>query len=100
MVGVPGETIETMENTVEFALNSGLEKVQFCSFQPVPGTKLYDDCVKNGWLVDGYEPSEALVYSSRSYVRTPDFSPDDVYNIAERGKKLLRKAGKIDQPKA
>jgi len=99
MTGVPGETIETMENTIEFALNSGLELVNLLSFQPVPGTKLYDDCVKNGWLVDGYDPSEAFdPANSRSYVKTPDFSPEDVYNITERGKKLLREAGKLDQP--
>ncbi len=80
-------------------MNSGLELVNLLSFQPVPGTKLYDDCVKNGWLVDGYDPSEAFdPANSRSYVKTPDFSPEDVYNITERGKKLLREAGKLDQP--
>jgi len=100
MIGVPGETIETMENTVKFGVNSGMEKVQFCTFQPFPGTKLYDDCMKNGWLVDGYDPSDSLMYSSRSYVKTPDFSPEDVFKIAEKGKKLLNKAGKLDQPKA
>ena len=98
MIGVPGETIETMENTMIFALNSGLEIIQVRTFQPIPGTKLYDDCIKNDWLVDGYNPSEASEDSSSSYVKTPDFSPQDVYIIAERGKKLLRKAGKMHQP--
>ena len=99
MVGVPGETIETMENTMRFALNSELAKTQVFIFQPVPGTKLYDDCVKNEWLVDGYEPHEAFdPANARSYVKTPDFSPEDVYDIVERGKKLLRKAGKLEYP--
>jgi len=97
IVGVPGETIKSMEDTVRYALTSGLEKIQLRTFQPAPGTKLYDDCVKNGWLVDGYDPSKSVDTSSRSYVRTPEFSPEDVFRIAEKGKKLLRKAGKLDQ---
>ena len=99
MIGVPGETIKTMENTVAFALKSGLKKVVLYTFQPMPGTKLYDDCVENGWLVDGYDPSRALPHSSRSYINTPEFSPEDVFRIAEKGKKLLRKAGKMEQPR-
>ena len=100
MVGVPGETIETMKNTVKYALDQDFERVNLFTFQPVPGMKLYDDCVNNGWLVDGYKPSETFWCSSQTYVKTPEFSPEDVHNIAERGKKLLRKAGRLYQPES
>jgi len=96
ILGVPGETIETMENTVEFAFSSGLEKIRIWAFQPGTGTKLYEDCVNNGWLVEGYEPSDEAMLASRSYVKTPDFSPEDVNRLLESAKKRLRKANKLD----
>jgi hypothetical protein len=54
--------------------------------------------MRNGWLVGNLEPSGQMPYGSCSYLETVDFSPKDVYAIAEKGKKMLRKAKKLDMP--
>jgi radical SAM superfamily enzyme YgiQ (UPF0313 family) len=98
MIGIPGETLETMEDTIQFALNSGLDQIRVFTCQAFPGSKMYEDCMRNGWLVGNLEPSGQMPYGSCSYLETVDFSPKDVYAIAEKGKKMLRKAKKLDMP--
>jgi len=50
VIGLPGETKKTAEDTIKFALNLGLNTVQFSGAVPFPGTVYYDICKKNGWL--------------------------------------------------
>ena len=42
--GLPGETEETIESTIKFALKLGLHTVQFSAAVPFPGTRYYDEC--------------------------------------------------------
>ncbi len=42
IVGYPGETIETIEETFEFALSLGLNEISFNVPYPLPGSKLYE----------------------------------------------------------
>ena len=42
IVGYPGETIETIEETFEFALSLGLDEISFNVPYPLPGSKLYE----------------------------------------------------------
>ena len=97
MIGVPGETMETMQETIEFALSSGLDRLRLYTCQPLPGSRLFEDCVRNGWLAEDYTPDRALLFSSRSFIRTGEFSPEDVTRLAEAGKALFRRAGRLDQ---
>jgi len=50
MVGNPGETRETMEQTFRFALRLGFDTAQFFPLMVYPGTKAYDWAQKNGYL--------------------------------------------------
>jgi radical SAM superfamily enzyme YgiQ (UPF0313 family) len=50
MLGNLGETRETMEQTVEFAVQLGTDYAQFLIAIPYPGTRLYDEIVKSGKL--------------------------------------------------
>ena len=50
IVGHPGETFEEMEQTYEFAINSGADSFSFAILQPLPGTPVYRRVVKeNLW---------------------------------------------------
>ena len=50
IVGYPGETFEEMEKTYEFAINSGADSYSFAVLQPLPGTPIYRQVVKeNLW---------------------------------------------------
>ncbi|TKJ28068.1 MAG: B12-binding domain-containing radical SAM protein [Chloroflexi bacterium B3_Chlor] len=51
LFGVPGETQETVEETIEFAKEIDADSTQFAIVIPHPGTELYETCMEQGWLV-------------------------------------------------
>ncbi|MCX5905863.1 MAG: radical SAM protein [Deltaproteobacteria bacterium] len=50
ILGFPGETRQTMEETLRFALEIPLDIAQFYAAAPFPGTSLYDEALRQGWL--------------------------------------------------
>lgn len=51
--GLPGETEETMKQTLSFALDLPLNIAQFYTAAPFPGTGLYRQALTEGWLKAG-----------------------------------------------
>jgi len=55
ILGLPEETPQTIEETIRFACEIDPHTVQVSLAAPYPGTELYEQAVKNGWLVkDGH----------------------------------------------
>lgn len=52
VLGYPGETGETMERTVRYALSLPIDTAQFSAAVPFPGTRLYDRCLAERLLTD------------------------------------------------
>ena len=50
ILGLPGETPQTMNQTLELALELPLDIAQFYAAAPFPGTRLYEEAVQKGWL--------------------------------------------------
>jgi radical SAM superfamily enzyme YgiQ (UPF0313 family) len=50
LFGMPGETQETIRETIEFAKELNASSTQFAVAIPHPGTVLYTECKANGWL--------------------------------------------------
>ncbi|MCL5102627.1 MAG: hopanoid biosynthesis associated radical SAM protein HpnJ [Armatimonadetes bacterium] len=50
MLGLPGETRETVEQTIRFACELDPETIQVSIAAPYPGTELYRQAVENDWL--------------------------------------------------
>jgi len=50
VLGLPGETRETIKETFRFAKGLGLDYAQFYCAVPLPGTSLYDLARSSGWL--------------------------------------------------
>ena len=50
ILGLPGETKETIESTIEFAKEINPHTIQVSLAAPYPGTTLYKQAVDNGWL--------------------------------------------------
>lgn len=48
--GLPGETERTMDQTLALALDLPLDIAQFYCAAPFPGTGLYDQALRKGWL--------------------------------------------------
>jgi anaerobic magnesium-protoporphyrin IX monomethyl ester cyclase len=87
VLGLPGETQESMEKTIRFALELGLHTVQFSGAVPFPGTEYFDYCKEQGllrtqrwdaWLDDG---EQAAV------VNCPGLPKDAVQAAIDRGLK-------------
>jgi hopanoid biosynthesis associated radical SAM protein HpnJ len=53
IMGLPGETRETIKNTVAFAKELDVETIQVSVAHAYPGTELYEYAVKNGFMVAG-----------------------------------------------
>lgn len=96
ILGVPGETKETMMDTVKCAIDSELDKVRLYTCQPFRGSRLYEDAKKNGWLTKDFDPSKSLMRESDCYLKTSEFSPEDVRRIAESAKEILRQQNRFD----
>ena len=50
ILGLPGETKETIEETIRFATEINPHTIQVSLAAPYPGTFLYKQAVENGWL--------------------------------------------------
>ena len=50
ILGLPGETKETIEETIRFATEINPHTLQVSLAAPYPGTYLYKQAVENGWL--------------------------------------------------
>lgn len=72
VIGLPGETEETARQTMEFALGLGLDTLQFSGAVPFPGTRFFQTCEQQGWLLtkewnrwlDGGEQHAVVAYPS------------------------------------
>ena len=64
--GLPGETEKTMAETLRLALNLPLDIAQFYVAAPFPGTRLYEEAVKNGWLT-----SDANLSQDHAFMELP-----------------------------
>src|ERR1700686_2044292 len=53
ILGLPGETRETIQNTIAFAKELDVETIQVSVAHAYPGTELYDYAVKNNFMVKG-----------------------------------------------
>jgi len=64
-VGLPYDTVVTMEQTGNLLRRAGADSVDARVFFPLPGTKAYDLCQENGWLsgrdVSRYFDGESLL---------------------------------------
>jgi len=56
ILGLPGETRETIQETIRFAREVDPDTIQVSLAAPYPGTALYEEARRNGWL-----EGEALV---------------------------------------
>ncbi len=54
ILGLPGETKETIQETIRFATRINPHTIQVSLAAPYPGTFLYDQAVANGWLDAGH----------------------------------------------
>lgn len=104
VLGLPWETDENINETVEFAKELKPDSAQFAVVVPHPGTELYDICSEKGWLkFDSWEDFDCR----KALIETENLSVDDVekYRIQSykefyfRPSYIFRTALKLWNPK-
>ncbi|MEM4125994.1 MAG: radical SAM protein, partial [Conexivisphaerales archaeon] len=99
MMGYPWETYEDAKKTIEFTkkiFNAGfVETLQATIVIPYPGTVLYDQCKKNGWLItedyDRYDMREAVMKSELTGEQVKELT-QDLYKVFLSPRYIVRKA--------
>jgi hopanoid biosynthesis associated radical SAM protein HpnJ len=82
IVGLPGETPETIEETIRFAREINPHTIQVSLAAAYPGTELYRQAKKNGWLRDTRMVAETgIQVSSLEY---PHLSHEEIFAAVER----------------
>ncbi len=77
IVGFIGETIEMMQDTVQFALDIDIDWAEIKVFTPLAGSEMYDIAEEKGYLVG--DTSEHVY--GRCRIKTPQFSPEQVEDL-------------------
>lgn len=72
ILGTPGETGETFKDTLTMVRTMPFSMISTFFFVPIAGTKLYDDCVKDGYITRDYW--KKVNRFTRPIVETPTFN--------------------------
>jgi radical SAM superfamily enzyme YgiQ (UPF0313 family) len=97
IVGLPGETHDTIKETIQFAKECNPTTIQVSLAAAYPGTYLYNQAKQNGWLMDETNgrlvADEGIQVSSISY---PHLSSEEIFaSLGEFYKKFYFRPGKI-----
>ena len=96
IMGLPGETKETIEETIRFATEINPHTIQVSLAAPYPGTFLFDQAVKNGWL----DTSNAELVNDDGVqiapLHYPHLSQTEIFNsVEEFYRRFYFRSGKI-----
>jgi hopanoid biosynthesis associated radical SAM protein HpnJ len=85
ILGLPGETRETIEETIRYAQEINPHTIQVSLAAPYPGTRLYREAMENGWLTtqeqDHLVSGHGFQLSPLSY---PDLSHQEIFDSLAR----------------
>ena len=82
ILGLPGETRETIKNTIAFAKELDVETIQVSMAHAYPGTELYDFAIKNNFLVKGSMVDEGG--HQLAHIEYPGLPADEVLDSVHR----------------
>jgi hopanoid biosynthesis associated radical SAM protein HpnJ len=84
ILGLPGETRETIQKTIEFAKEINPHTIQVSLAAPYPGTSLYKQAVAEGWLQESEAQhlvnEKGVQLAALSY---PHLSKDEIFHSME-----------------
>jgi len=82
VLGLPGETRETIQRSIDFACEVDPATIQVSLASPYPGTKFYDLCVREGYI----NPKDMVSQSGYQscVVSYPGISSEEIFMAVER----------------
>jgi len=82
ILGLPGETHETIRNTIKFAKELDVETIQVSMAHAYPGTELYDFAISNGFLSNGKMVDEGG--HQLAHIEYPGLSSEEILGAVHR----------------
>jgi hopanoid biosynthesis associated radical SAM protein HpnJ len=96
IVGLPGETKETIEETIRFAREVNPHTIQVSLAAPYPGTELYREAIERGWLHDNARDLVAGDGFQISSLQYPHLSNAEIFGAVKQFyKRFYFRPGKI-----
>jgi hopanoid biosynthesis associated radical SAM protein HpnJ len=83
IMGLPGETHETINNTIAFAKELDVETIQVSVAHAYPGTELYDYAVSNGFMVGDNKMVDEGGHQL-AHIQYPGLPADDIMEAVHR----------------
>ena len=81
VLGLPGESRETIKETIAYAIDLDLTSIQVSLASPYPGTEFYEMAVKEGWIA-----SESFVDASghqKCVINYPELSNREIFDAVQ-----------------
>jgi radical SAM superfamily enzyme YgiQ (UPF0313 family) len=79
MIGLPGDTAESMKKTIDFAIKMNPHFVNISICTPFPGTELYDEIKKKGiFLTDIDTGIDTGFFGGRAFYKLDGMKPEDI----------------------
>lgn len=86
--GMIGDTLETMQKTLDFACRLDVDSVQFSRAIPYPGTRFFNLARSEGWLKENNWSN----YDGRALVSYPDLSAQQIEKFHKKSDEIWKKA--------
>jgi len=86
ILGLPGETMATMEETLKLTLELDLDFVQYYCSVPFPGSPLYDLARSRGWIIRN---EWTWFEQNYSVMDLPDLSSNQVMAFRRRAYRIF-----------
>lgn len=76
VLGLPGESREEILQSLEFPYSVGFDSVSFFIANPMPGSRLFNECIEKGYLIDKSNFSDFKSINIRIPVDSVDYHMD------------------------
>lgn len=80
MIGLPGETKETIEKTIRFAIELDVDLPKVAITTPLPGTDLFRQWQEAG-LIHSHNWSDYVFHGVKRVAAHPNLSAEDLFNL-------------------
>jgi hopanoid biosynthesis associated radical SAM protein HpnJ len=77
ILGLPGESRESIRRTIDFAKELDVETIQVSVAHAYPGTELYDYALKNGFVVPGTAMVDKAGHQV-AHIKYPNIDPEEI----------------------
>ncbi len=103
LVGLPGERKEEVLQTLDFPFKTKADSVSFFIASPLPGSELYEMCLKRGYLVNGDFGMDLKRVKIKIPKNSPDYygiEPEELEAMVEESTRECNDTAKKRNPEA